>query len=267
MGGMLFLKKLFERRRPEAPESAAISPSIADAIAILKANGEESVRLVPGGSERSRLGGVPDMAGEWPRFKGQPLCFVAQIDLAEMQAAAPLGWLPDNGRLLFFYDLDHGSWGSSRDDIGSWRAIYEPNAAPPALEPADLSEYARFPAWPVTFAKDVSYAGIERTGLNPSLLNDASFDALEMALKELEPARPTHRIGGYPDVLQSDTMEIECAMVAGGSASDWRLLLQVDTDHDFGMMWGDVGTLYFWIRDQDVRARDFSNVWMILQSH
>jgi uncharacterized protein YwqG len=44
------------------------------------------------------------------------------------------------------------------------------------------------------------------------------------------------------------------------------LLLQVDSD-DVGMMWGDGGRLYFWIREQDARRADFSNVWMILQCY
>jgi uncharacterized protein YwqG len=43
------------------------------------------------------------------------------------------------------------------------------------------------------------------------------------------------------------------------------LLLQLDTDDDAGMMWCDVGSLYFWIREQDARAGDFSKIWMILQ--
>ncbi len=48
-------------------------------------------------------------------------------------------------------------------------------------------------------------------------------------------------------------------------ASEWRLLLQVDTDDDAGMMWGDCGRLYFWIRVDDLRRRDFDEVWTILQ--
>jgi uncharacterized protein YwqG len=30
--------------------------------------------------------------------------------------------------------------------------------------------------------------------------------------------------------------------------ANWRLLLQLDTDDAAGMKWGDVGTLYFWIK-------------------
>jgi len=52
-----------------------------------------------------------------------------------------------------------------------------------------------------------------------------------------------------------------------GNVTDWRLLLQLDTDDDAGMMWCDVGSLYFWVREQDARAGDFSAAWMILQSN
>lgn len=31
------------------------------------------------------------------------------------------------------------------------------------------------------------------------------------------------------------------------------------------MMWGDLGRLYFWIRDDDLAARRFEKAWLILQ--
>ena len=50
-----------------------------------------------------------------------------------------------------------------------------------------------------------------------------------------------------------------------GGATDWELLLQLDSDDDADMMWGDAGALYFWIRKQDAETADFSKVWMVLQ--
>ena len=32
------------------------------------------------------------------------------------------------------------------------------------------------------------------------------------------------------------------------------------------MSWGDDGFLYYWIRESDLAARDFSHVWCILQT-
>jgi hypothetical protein len=44
-----------------------------------------------------------------------------------------------------------------------------------------------------------------------------------------------------------------------------RLLLQLDTDDDLGWMWGEVGRLYYLIRQEDLAARDFSHAWMTFQ--
>ena len=48
-------------------------------------------------------------------------------------------------------------------------------------------------------------------------------------------------------------------------ATDWRLLLQVDSDEQTGMMWGDMGRLYFMIHKDDLQYRRFDKVWQILQ--
>ncbi|WP_433089009.1 DUF1963 domain-containing protein [Dactylosporangium sp. CA-052675] len=54
--------------------------------------------------------------------------------------------------------------------------------------------------------------------------------------------------------------------VLRAGAAEWRLLWQVDTDEDgLGWMWGDMGMLYFWIRDEDLAAARFDRVWVILQ--
>jgi uncharacterized protein YwqG len=48
-------------------------------------------------------------------------------------------------------------------------------------------------------------------------------------------------------------------------AADRILLWQIDTDDSAGWMWGDVGTMYFWIRRQDLAAGEFGKTWMIIQ--
>lgn len=252
------------------PADDSVSPKVAETIAALKARGESCLRLAAGGTGGSRLGGVPDMAGAWPRYEGRPLCCVAQLDLAEVRAATGPAWLPDQGRLLFFYELEHGSWGLNAKDAGSAIVVHETGLRSPASEPEDLPYEAKFPAYPVSFARGISYPTEERLAVDWSGLNTASAEALEAALADLAPAAPMHQIGGYPCPVQSDCMEAECHDIARrlgwrSDVADWRLLLQLDTDDDAGMMWGDVGSLYFWIREQDARAGDFSRVWMILQ--
>jgi uncharacterized protein YwqG len=48
---------------------------------------------------------------------------------------------------------------------------------------------------------------------------------------------------------------------------DWVLLLQLDIDHDTGMMWGDAGRAYFGIPAEYLQARRFENAIMIWQCH
>lgn len=50
-------------------------------------------------------------------------------------------------------------------------------------------------------------------------------------------------------------------------AQDWRLLFQVDSDDDLGLMWGDVGKIYFWVKQDEARQGNFANAWVILQCY
>ncbi len=97
-------------------------------------------------------------------------------------------------------------------------------------------------------------------------------------------SRQIHRAGGHPQEVQCD-IRLECQLVTNGiycgnpsgykdprraelekGALDWRLLVQFDSDEDkLGWMWGDVGRVYFWARQQDIDATDFNNSWAILQ--
>ena len=56
---------------------------------------------------------------------------------------------------------------------------------------------------------------------------------------------------------------------AGGPpGAGWQLVFEEqfdDSDNDLDVMWGDVGKIYFWVREQDAREHDFSGVWLILQ--
>jgi hypothetical protein len=235
------------------------------------------VRIMPGGSGRSRLGGEPDLSGPWPRMNGAALAFVAQIDLAEVRSADGPEWLPAEGRLMFFYSFEHLPWGAYPEDLGAAVAIYETSPPIRRAAPDDLHIDARFRGYDIGFAPSVSYPSEDRVGIESGIesgLSHADYRAFRDRVIPLSPQAPSHQIGGFPDLVQWDTMEGECEKIAeqlgwsdGSGAADWRLLLQVDTDEEADMMWADVGEIYFWVREADARAGDFSKVWMILQSN
>ena len=41
-------------------------------------------------------------------------------------------------------------------------------------------------------------------------------------------------------------------------ATDWTLLLQVDSDEELGMIWEEEGRIFFWIKKEDLAKKDFT---------
>lgn len=68
-----------------------------------------------------------------------------------------------------------------------------------------------------------------------------------------------HYMLGYPYLLQNDYMSSE------RKQEKWHLLLQVLTDKKLNMFWGDGGALYFWIKESDLKSRNFDNVVLDFQ--
>ncbi len=211
----------------------------------------------------NKLGGRPHLPEgvAWPTAPGgHPMSFLAQFDLAEMVRFKLAPEMPDHGRLYFFYDTENMVWGFDPENAGHWRVIYseEPPGAP--MSPP-TEELWNFQEKQVEFDLFESFRGI---------FNDnEDFD---------------HQIMGYAQPIQGDDMEEECQLASNGlycgdssgyhdprarelapGIDDWLLLLQLDSDDDTRMMWSDMGMLYFWIRKQDLAARRFDKVWMILQ--
>ncbi|MDE6456092.1 MAG: DUF1963 domain-containing protein, partial [Dysosmobacter sp.] len=91
---------------------------------------------------------------------------------------------------------------------------------------------------------------------------------------------------GWPDIIQS-SMTVECELVSQGyylggsqeipeaelreaertSLEDWLLLFQLDSIQrgTFSLEFGDYGRIYFYIRKEDLAARRFDRVWLVLQ--
>ncbi len=237
---------------------------------------------------RSRIGGTPVLpAGfQWPHWNDAPLAFLAQIDLAEIGRRSVLPGLPTRGLLYFFYDQKQSTWGFNPADKGSWQVCYSTSDVPlqPTNPPASVTNGGRYAEKHVEFREVMTYPSIERGFEEPLDLSEESWDVIDTYRTRPFAGLPRHQVGGLPSPVQGDGMELECQLASNGidvgdtagyanpddqalrtAAEDWLLLMQLDSDDDTGMMWGDVGILYFWIRKQDLESRNFSDCWMVLQ--
>lgn len=244
-----------------------------------------------GGGERlgSRLGGLPALPPTvpWPQWKGRSLAFIAQIELNSLPMVAFQEGFPREGLLLFFFNAEQPTWGFDPKDAGSFAVAYVPDSATTLIadRPADLTEDAWFPACSLAPEETVALPPWESILIDDLHLDKEQMDVYQRILDRTYAEEFGLLLGGYPDQIQGDMM-LECELVSRGlycgdakayqdprlplfrkSARDWRLLLQVDSVESAGMMWGDLGCLYYWIREEDLRARRFERSWMILQCH
>jgi hypothetical protein len=67
-----------------------------------------------------------------------------------------------------------------------------------------------------------------------------------------------------PEVWTEEWESLWCA--ADRERASWRLLLQIDSDDDLGLRWGDCGVLYFGMRADDLRAERFERAAVTWQT-
>jgi len=232
----------------------------------------------------SYFGGVPTLprGTTWPMKGGKPLSFLACVDLSSLSKTLPQPWLPSSGRLLFFYDTEKQPWGFDPKDRGGWAVMPAGDEQLPASSP--MGESLR--RHDIDFRKIDTYPSLERPEVEALALTDAEAESLTDLEESSYGGSPRHQVGGFASPIQGDQMELECQLVSNGvycgdssgydspkaralqgGAKDWRLLLQIDSDDDLGVMWGDVGILYFWIKESDALAGHFENCWVVLQCH
>ncbi|MFJ3405345.1 YwqG family protein [Promicromonospora sp. NPDC090134] len=251
-----------------------------------------SVALVPAEPDDAvvaRLGGRPRLPDgtPWPRWDPVgPLSYVGELDLAALAATGydPGVPLPAVGRFAFFvldksddYDFADGS------EPDSYRVLHLTADGTVRPTPPGASTYAEQtltarqvvtapdifdPALPVALAVDAD--ADYRAWLDHPVQAPAFSDALE----RLRGSLPRHQVGGWAIAVQGP-VEVEAARAEArrrslepeaGAANEndpWVLLFQVDS-YD-GAQWGDVGSLYWLARTEDLARGDLSNTRFVMQ--
>ena len=266
---------------------------------------EENREKLPKGT--SKIGGKPDLPKDfqWFYYKGEdykkivenrPLSFLIQINCEEVHKYDKESLLPEKGMLYFFYELFTMTWGFSPQDKGSAKVFYYDGEIEDLVSadfPKDMEKDCIIPESKINFESMNDYPIDFLDYYDP----DDSDEEMERKEKEFEKdleelgyKADTTKLLGHPELIQGEYWE-ECEGVAGkniyyGSApikygsdevkktikenaKDWILLMQVSELEigDYGLYFGDSGKIYFNIRKEDLKNKNFNNVWLILQCY
>lgn len=114
-------------------------PAMRDLVALTAPYAAPAVHILAlDAPSKSHFGGAPRLPVElaWPEKDGRRLDFLARLSLTQIQRELPIPWLPKDGALLFFYDMQEQPWGFDPKDRGSCAVLHVPDL-PAAIEPMD----------------------------------------------------------------------------------------------------------------------------------
>ncbi len=255
---------------------------------------KDSIRLytkLAGGNDlsigSSRIGGVPDVPPDfkWPVRNEVSQSFIAQLNLEEVHPNDTHGVLPSRGMLWFFYDAKQETYGADPADRGGWSVVYRKDYSglQRMAAPQKLPAGSQFKACTVSFASEVTLSQSPKLDVPDYDWTDDEMQKYETLLSTFptpeDHGAVHHRLLGNPQTIQDD-MRLECQLASHGvtdmndpranelskGAGEWQLLLQIDTDENIGMRWGNAGMIYYWLRASDLQKGSFDDSWLVLQS-
>jgi|GEM_PF-213400 len=215
----------------------------------------------------SKFGGEPF----WPKGLEYPttpdglnLVMLAQINCADVPEI--LGW-PKKGIVQFYIRGDDDLYGADLDDPANqtgFRVIFhedldqetEKHPIDPNNEflPLDVSKPKK-----IEILAGKMLPSIDASYVDPKLSDliedngDAYSDYRDRARAELFGDASKHQIGGYPDFIQQDPR------TESQAKSQYAcLLLQIDSDPENNIQWGDYGSAQFFTSSAKLKKKDFS---------
>ena len=217
------------------------------------------------GNNDSWFGSNPHMPPtlKWVYFQDKPMSFVGQINLANLPDFESRTLLPQSGVLYFFSAYGWGDkipWDYETTDELS-KVIYW-DGETSHLKTTYSDHYVeKFTQTVIEFQPILTlpdYQDQERPELRPFDFDSEEYRRYELSwlLREVYSDyyfnHSPHQMLGYPKVEQNSFRE-----------PDEILLLQVGSDVSLDSSqfeWGDGGRIYFLIREEDLRNRDFDKV-------
>ncbi len=228
----------------------------------------------------SKFGGLPDLPKNinWPKDNnGNYLDFLAQINLHEIYKTHNIPDLPKSGILYFFYVYDQNALMATSTE-NKFKILYVNNTETISQTTKPNERLSNFTSCSLSSYKSVSLPDTESDIICQLLNKKEQFIYSLITYPEVN-----HKLLGYSNNIQSE-MGLDCELMVKDivfstyktyskteqlkiqhNALDWVLLLQIDSDCNTNMMWGDTGRLYFWIKKQDLKKHNFNNCCLILQ--
>lgn len=216
----------------------------------------------------SKVGGTPYLPKNtpWPCAPdGRELFFLAQLNFSEMPLLKPF---PERGLVQFFI-CDDDLYGMDFDDgenQDTFRVLFHPDVVedesilqvglPMMRDYDDLLPHHPDESYALSFSLDSGVAPIADYRFYQQFgdeffrqFGEQEWDVMEAYEKAVRAVG--HRIGGYAYFTQDDPRRADDPML---------LLFQLDSDETMDLMWGDMGVGHFFIRENDLAARDFTRV-------
>lgn len=266
------VSRLFDHLKPYAKNAISMELIEAD---------DEEIEI-----GQSKMGGMPDLPAHVEWFNNpetnQPMTFVAQINFAEVKSFDTDNKLPKSGILYLFYDMEKFSWGFDPKDASGKKVYYFEGDSSQLERKNPPTDEVLFPTAGLAFESRVELPDWE-SNLIDIHLTDEEYDGYCNLREELD--WEMNKILGHSVNIQGG-MELECELVTNGfycgdtsgyndprrkelekNISNWNLLLQIDSNDEIDMMWGDVGCLYLWITEDNLKNKRFEDSWLILQCY
>lgn len=212
---------------------------------------------------KSKFGGCPDVPNsfQWPMDDdGRPLSLLLQLNCSDLAPYDKEHILPTMGHLYFFYELSVQDWKETDDNV---RVVYseaENSELHRMPYPDKLEEDYRLKEVPLLFSSKKSYPTYDDYINLPSINHDnmEPVEEYDVALEKLQPETDGGDVVGtmlgYADIIQNGIVD---------NLDDNVLLLQIfsiESEKVDELMFGDCGTLYFYISRKDLKNKRFDRV-------
>jgi uncharacterized protein YwqG len=259
------------------PQAAEIKKLVKPAL-LLRTKASPDAKISPGAS---KIGGEPDLPAKtpWPTYRdGKPQAFLAQLNLAEMSAAGtPLKGLPTKGLLSLFsvwgrlvegdYDSQTPQDGTaSMQEVSGWsvilhtlpRAKLERRKTPRGVNKFKSASVTPTPIFTLPNHRDEP----EAAKLKWSAKAWETFDRMQCDFRSLQNTHffnssddfySRNQLGGYAVFQQCFPEEV--------LKKKLKMLLQIGSDDNTNMMWGDGGELTFYVDAAALAKGRFERVW------